>query len=191
MNRAEENAPNSAAWWNNLAKRAVADETAFDELYDHFFPIVYSLIYTRVKNSTVADDIVSDVFLKMTENLEKFDPDKASFATWLNRITFRTLTDYYRWQGYRQGNTEWDDALSPAAPQKEEPEYKYLAAEGKKELLLALGKLSDREQRIIEMKFWGDMSNKEIAETLDMTASNVGVILHRAMGQLREILGRA
>jgi len=41
-----------------------------------------------------------------------------------------------------------------------------------------------------EMKFWGDMSNKEIAETLDMTASNVGVILHRAMGQLREILGR-
>jgi len=40
------------------------------------------------------------------------------------------------------------------------------------------------------MKFWGDMSNKEIAETLDMTASNVGVILHRAMGQLREILGR-
>ena len=163
MNRAEENAPNSAARWNNLARRAVVDETAFDELYDHFFPIVYSLIYTRVKNSTVADDIVSDVFLKMTENLEKFDPDKASFATWLNRITFRTLTDYYRWQGYRQGNTEWDDALSPAAPQKEEPEYKYLAAEGKKELLLALGKLSDREQRIIEMKFWGDMSNKEIA----------------------------
>ena len=190
MNRAEENAPNSAARWNNLARRAVVDEAAFDELYDHFFPIVYSLIYTRVKNSTVADDIVSDVFLKMTENLEKFDPDKASFATWLNRITFRTLTDYYRWQGYRQGNTEWDDALSPAAPQKEEPEYKYLAAEGKKELLLALGKLSNREQRIIEMKFWGDMSNKEIAETLDMTASNVGVILHRAMGQLREILGR-
>lgn len=190
MNQAEENAPNSAARWNNLAKRAVADETAFDELYDHFFPIVYGLIYARVKNSTVADDIVSDVFLKMTENLEKFDPAKASFATWLNRITFRTLTDYYRWQGYRQGNTEWDDVLSPAAPQKEEPEYKYLAAEGKKELLLALGKLSDREQRIIEMKFWGDMSNKEIAETLDMTASNVGVILHRAMGQLREILGR-
>ena len=52
-----------------------------------------------------------------------------------------------------------------------------------------MGKLSEREQRIIELKFWGEMSNKEIAQTLDMTPSNVGVILHRAMGTLKKVLG--
>lgn len=180
----------AASHWNELAQEAVENEAAFDELYDYFFPRVYSMIYARVKNSAVADDIVSDIFLKMTENLEKFDSGKASFATWLNRIATRTLTDYYRWQSHRQGNVEWDDVLSPAAPKHEEPEYKYLAAETNKELLLALGKLGEREQQIIEMKFWGEMSNKEIAESLDITASNVGVILHRVMGQLRDILGR-
>lgn len=176
--------------WNDIAEEALTDEAAFDELYEHFFPIIYNLVYARVKNSAVADDIVSDVFVKMTEKLDTFDRSKASFATWLNRIASRTLTDYYRWNSHRSGNVEWDDVLSPSAPKSEEPEYKYLAAEGKKELLLALGKLSEREQRIIEMKFWGDMSNKEIAETLDITPSNVGVILHRAMGQLKEILQR-
>ncbi|MBR3723649.1 MAG: RNA polymerase sigma factor [Selenomonadaceae bacterium] len=176
--------------WNRLAERAVTDEDAFDELYNHFFPIIYNLIYVRVKNSAVADDIVSDTFLKACKSLADFDSRKASFSTWLSRIAMRTLTDYYRWQSHRQGNVEWDDVLSPAAPEMEQPEQQYLAAEGKKELLLALDILSDRERQIVEMKFWGDMSNKEIAETLDLSASNVGVILHRAMGVLRKVLGR-
>ena len=178
-----------ASRWNNLAIEALHDEAAFDELYEHFFPKIYNLIYVRVKNAATADDIVSDTFVKMTQNLASFDPEKASFATWLSRIAMRTLTDYYRWQSHRQ-NVEWDDVFSPAIEEKDSPEGRFLAQEGRSELLLALDKLSEREQHIIQLKFWGEMSNKEIAETLDMTASNVGVILHRAMGQLKKILGR-
>jgi len=175
--------------WNTLAREALTDEAAFDELYDHFFPIIYNVIYARVKNAAIADDIVSDTFLKMTQNLGSFDETRASFATWLSRIAMRTLTDYYRWQSYRQ-NVEWDDVFSPAVDEKERPEGRLLAKEGKSELLLALGKLSEREQRIIELKFWGEMSNKEIAQAMDMTPSNVGVILHRAMGTLKKVLGK-
>lgn len=178
-----------AARWNNLAVEALGDERAFDELYDHFFPIIYNVIYVRVKNSAIADDIVSDTFMKMTQNLASFDPERASFATWLSRIAMRTLTDYYRWQSHRQ-NVEWDDVFSPAVDEKERPEGHLLEKEGKSELLLALDKLSERERRIIELKFWGEMSNKEIAESLDMTPSNVGVVVHRAMGQLKKILSR-
>lgn len=174
--------------WNDIAQQAVADDEAFDELYEHFFPKIYNLIYARVKNAATADDIVSDVFIKMVEHLAEFDSSKASFATWLSRIATRTLTDYYRWQSHRQ-NVEWNDVFSPSVDEKERPEGQLLVKEGKSELLMALGKLSEREQRIIELKFWGEMSNKEIAETLDVSAANVGVILFRAMGSLRKILG--
>lgn len=177
-----------ASRWNNLAKEALYDDAAFDELYDHFFPIIYNVIYVRVKNSAVVDDIVGDTFMKMTQSLGSFDPEKASFATWLSRIAMRTLTDYYRWQSHRQ-NVEWDDVFSPAVEEKDRPEGHLLEKEGRSELLLALDKLSEREQHIIHLKFWGEMSNKEIAETMDMTPSNVGVVLHRAMGQLKKILG--
>lgn len=173
--------------WNSIAQQAVRDDLAFDELYEHFFPKIYNLIYVRVKNPATADDIVGDVFEKMVEHLASFDSTKSSFATWLSRIAMRTLTDYYRWQSYRQ-NVEWDDVFSPSVDEAERPEGKLLIKEGKRELLLALEKLSDREQRIIELKFWGDMSNKEIAEALDLSAANVGVILFRAMGTLRQLL---
>ncbi|MBE6102424.1 MAG: sigma-70 family RNA polymerase sigma factor [Selenomonas ruminantium] len=106
-----------ASRWNNLAIEALRDEAAFDELYGHFFPIIYNVIYVRVKNRAIADDIVGDTFMKMTQNLAAFDPEKASFATWLSRIAMRTLTDYYRWQSHRQ-NVEWDDVFSPAVEAK-------------------------------------------------------------------------
>ena len=173
--------------WNAIAQQAVANDEAFDLLYEHFFPRTYNITYARVKNAALADDIVSDVFIKMVEHLAEFDSSKASFATWLSRIAMRTLTDYYRWQSYRQ-NVEWDDVFSPAVDEKERPEGQRLIKEGKHELLLAIGKLGEREQRIIELKFWGDMSNKEIADTLGISASNVGVILFRAMGTLRQAL---
>ena len=176
--------------WDMLAMRALEDSRAFDMLYEHFFPIIYNVIYARVKNAATADDIVSDAFLKMCRSLSDFDPERASFATWLSRIAMRTLTDYYRWQSHRQGNVEWDDALSPAAEEREQPEQQLMLDESKQELLAALSGLGERERRIIELKFWGELSNKEIAEVLELTPSNVGVILHRAMGTLRENLGR-
>ncbi|HCP95877.1 MAG TPA: RNA polymerase subunit sigma-70 [Anaerovibrio sp.] len=175
--------------WNIIAKEALHDDFAFDELYEHFFPRIYNLIYARVKDAATADDIVSDVFEKLVTHLDSFDSTKASFATWLSRIATRTLTDYYRWQSHRQ-NVEWDDVFSPKVDDKEHPDGQLLEQEGKKELLLALGKLSEREQQIIELKFWGDMNNKEIAETIGISSANVGVILFRAMGTLRQLLGR-
>jgi RNA polymerase sigma-70 factor (ECF subfamily) len=175
--------------WNGIARKAIHDDAAFDELYEHFFPKIYNLIYARVKNASIADDIVSDVFEKMVGHLDSFDSSKASFATWLSRIAMRTLTDYYRWQSHRQ-NVEWDDVFSPKVDDKEVPDGHLLEQEGKRELLLALGKLSQREQQIIELKFWGDMNNREIADTLGISSANVGVILFRAMGTLRKILGR-
>lgn len=52
-------------------------------------------------------------------------------------------------------------------------------------MIKAVSKLSDREQKIIELKFWADMTNKEIGEVLGISAGNVGIILFRAMGNLR------
>jgi len=57
-------------------------------------------------------------------------------------------------------------------------------------LLITLGKLSEREQEIIQLKYFGEMSNVEIAEMLNLTPGNVGIILHRAMGTLRKYLTR-
>ena len=102
--------------WNVVARQAVEDDAAFDELYEHFFPKIYNLIYVRVKNAATADDIVSDVFEKMVEHLAEFDCTKASFATWLSRIAMRTLTDYYRCIAGRAIGRMWNGMMCSHRP---------------------------------------------------------------------------
>lgn len=174
-------------YYSNLAEQAVYDEDAFSELYEKYFRIVYNLVYVRVKDATTADDLTSEVFLKVTQNLSKFDKTLATFATWISRITERTCIDFFRSSGKRE-EVEWDDTFSPPIDENEQPEHRLILSENKKILMKAVSKLSEREQRIIELKFWADMSNKEIGEVLGISAGNVGIILFRAMGTLRQKL---
>ena len=174
-------------YYSELAARAVYDNLAFEELYNHYFRIIYNLVYVQVRNAETADDITSETFLKVVQNLSKFDKSRASFSTWINRIAQRTLIDFYRRQG-RSQETDWDDDFDAPISESELPEEKFLQDENKKLLLKALEKLSPRERQIVTMKYFDDMSNVEIAEALELTASNVGIILFRAMGKLKMAL---
>ena len=175
-------------YYSELARRATIDEEAFEELYEYFFPRVYNFIFARLKNVADADDVVSETFLKMNENLESYDPAKAAFSTWLFRIANNTLIDYTRRRD-KNNETEWDEFLAPAAPEHEEPEAVMMTSETSGELLHALNKLSERERRIVELKFWGDLDTRAIADVLSMTEGNVRVTLHRVLGKLKNILG--
>lgn len=81
----------------------------------------------------------------------------------------------------------WEEFFEPADGRKT-PEQQVLSDEGDSQLLLALEKLSDRERRVVSLKYLTGISNKEIAEMEDMTANNVGVVLHRALDKLKAIL---
>lgn len=175
-------------FYNELALRATTDEEAFEELYEYFFPRVYNFIFARLKNVADADDVTSITFMKMNENLESYDPTKAAFSTWLFRIANNALIDHTR-RHEKKNETEWDDLLDPAAPEREEPESVMMSGETSRELLAALSKLNERERRIVELKFWGDLDTREIAEILSMTEGNVRVTLHRTLGKLKNILG--
>ena len=174
-------------YYSELAERAVFDKFAFSELYEKYFRVVYNLIFARVKNLATADDLTSEVFLKVTQNLSKFDKNLASFATWISRITERTCIDFFRKES-RRDEVELTEINSPPISESEQPEQKFFLNENKKILLQALKKLSEREQKIIELKFWAGLSNIEIAKTLEITPANVGIILFRALGTLRQKL---
>ena len=175
-------------YYSELALRATTDELAFEELYEYFFPRVYNFIYARLKNSADADDVTSITFMKMNENLERYNPSKAAFSTWLFRIATNALIDHTRRRDKAE-ETEWEEFFDPAAPDYQQPEAQTLTKENNRELLKVLDKLNERERRIIELKFWGELDTHSIADVLSMTESNVRVTLHRALGKLKKILG--
>lgn len=178
-----------AAYWNDLARLAIDSEDALTELYNHFFSPTYKYLLSRVRNSDAADDLAGNVFMKMYQNLERFDAQKASFATWLNRIAENEVRMYFRSQGRRdERETAWDDNFDPPADDDAQPEKQVLQQERAQELRTALMTLPERERRIIEMTYWLNLTPKEIAVDLDMTPNHVSVTLRRAKQMLKERL---
>lgn len=173
-------------YYNKLAELAINDDEAFAELYEKYFPQVYGMIFARLKDVTAADDVVSEIFMKVALNLDSHDK-KYAFSTWLFTIARNTLADYYRRQ-IRRFEESWDELLEREAPISEQPEEKLLASERTEKLLRAVGKLTELQRRIIELKYWSELSNVEIAEILGLSASNVGFIHYQAMKRLRAML---
>lgn len=187
MNDMYENvAERNSHYYSALAMRAKYNKYAFEELYDYFFPRVYSFIYARMKNADAADDVVSIAFEKMLLKLCDYDIDRGAFSTWLFRIASNCMTDYYRKQS-RNNEAQWEEFFDPA-DERATPEQETLKKEGASEVLKALDKLSEREKNIVTLKYFSGLSNKEIAEAEGMSANNVGVILHRSLSKLKGLL---
>ena len=186
----EANTPKNAAYWNNLAKLAIEGEAALTEIYNFFFGKIYKFLLMKLRNTEAADDLAGNVFMKMYKSLESFDPQKASFATWLHHIAVNEVKMYFRTQSRRgDKETSWDETFDPAADEKLEPEKQVLEKERASEIKEALMKLPQRERSVIEMTYWLNLKPKEIADSLGLTPKHISVILRRAKQMLKDCLG--
>ena len=186
MDLEENMAERRASYYNEVAERAKYDKEAFGELYDYFFPRVYSYIFGKVKNSDQADDIISVTFEKVFVKLDDYDSTKGAFSTWIFRIAINEMNNLFRGQA-RRNEAAWEDFFNPA-DSRNTPEQQMVSDEGDQHLLMAMEKLGEREKKIVSLKYFSGISNKEIAEMLDMTPSNVGVVLHRTLDKLKKVL---
>lgn len=168
-----------------LVEQAKTDTDAFAKLYDFYFPKVYAFIMAKTGSKSAAEDVVSDVFMKVLENLPKYQDRGYSFASWLFTVARNVLFDYYAKQ--KKGDTlpieegfEIKDEKDDFAPDKVAS-----ANELTSKVKAVMSKLPEREQTVLQMKFFGEMNNREIAATLNLSESNVGIILFRVLRKLK------
>ena len=173
--------------WGALAVRAVTDEKAFTDIYEHFFPRVYQFLLKKTGDNYLADELVQTSFVRMYQHLSQYDPAKGAFSTWIFRIAQNALNRHYGNKAVTT-NQPWDEDFDPAAPEWETPERQVLSEERSQELHAAMMKLPERQRQILEMTYWLEMTSDEVAERLDMTPVSVRVALKRARDKLRELL---
>jgi len=76
-----------------------------------------------------------------------------------------------------------------ASPEHQQPESLAVQRELASRLRRAVAELPDREASVFSLRYFGEMANVDIAETLGITADAVGVALHKARKRLKELLG--
>jgi RNA polymerase sigma-70 factor, ECF subfamily len=170
-----------------LAARAALEPSAFAAIYDHYFPKVYNYVRYRVQDTDITDEITSQIFERMLISIGTYRPQKAPFGAWLFAIARNAVQDHYRSLSRRR----WlplDQIATHPSPEAL-PEDAVEDKDANTGLLQAVRQLTAREQDLIALKFASGMENKEIAKVVSLSESNVGVILFRALHQLRNRLG--
>lgn len=170
-----------------VRRRAGAiDAHEFAERYRDFLPKVLNFIRLRVPDEAVAQDLTASTFEHAFRKIGQLRQEEA-FAGWLFRIARNEVGQYYR---RRRPETSLDGLLElparGASPFEAAAQQEQLSS-----VLAALAALSERERDIIALKFVAGLSNREIANAMHLSDSNVGVILFRAIRRVREHLGEA
>lgn len=166
-----------------LNYRAAYDPAEFIKIFDHFWPRIYKYIRYRIGNQDEAEDLTSRVFEQVLANIGRYNPERAPFSRWIFTIAHNTLTDYLRRRG-RHREVSFD-LLGELACTGIGPADELIQKEMREELLRAMSRLSDRERDILGLKFAAGLTNNAISEMTELTASNVAIIIFRALKRLR------
>ncbi len=152
------------------------NQTAFDELYRRFSPMIYSIILSRSPRDEVAD-LVQEVFLTAYQNIKTLREPKA-IGGWLAIIARNQAAEFYR---KSKPTEELSEDLSHAGSRKNEA----------KEVLDIIKSLPEAYKETLIMRLVEGLTGNEIAEQTGLTPESVRVNLHRGMKLLREKLGIA
>lgn len=168
-----------------LVLAAKTDSDSFAKLYDYYFPKVYAFVASKIYDQDVAEDLVSDIFMKMLKALPNFEWRGLPFAAWVFRIARNRINDYIR-DLHKTQHVDIDN-IKESLHQKESesPVTKAKQSELHKKVTELMKNLPEREADVIKLKFFVELSNKEIAEALAITESNVGVIIFRTLKLLK------
>lgn len=175
--------------YNDLALRACSDEAAFTELYNLTIDEIFRFVMKRVGHRETAEDVTSDIFRKVFLHLKEYTPTKASFRTWMYRIATNAIVDYYRIHRNENKPSVVDlEETAHLASDSPSPHDLVLADDQKAMVQKCLAELKADHQKVLHLKYIEGFGNQEIAEILDISSNNVGVLLHRALKAAKKVL---
>jgi RNA polymerase sigma-70 factor (ECF subfamily) len=168
-----------------LVRLARQDRSAFVALYRRYLSRVYRYVYRRVGNQQDAEDVTASVFIEALECLEDYR-EQGSFAGWLFTIAHHRVADHHRRQRERISLEEVAPVLSNSGPG---PEALASRRDRLKRVAKALDELTPDRQEALALRFFGELSNKEVAQVMDRSEAAVKMLVYRTLRQLRRRCG--
>jgi len=165
------------------AKRG--DPQAFEEIYDEHQPAIYRYCVCRVGSDAVAEDLTSEVFVRLVEKIDDFTYRGRPLLAWLYTIARNLVNDHHRLKG-RADVVGLDDGLEAGSPL---PEQVAGLALDRDRLSNALNELTEDQRQVIVLKFFENLDNHTVAQVLDKSYGAVKALQHRGLGALRRALG--
>ncbi len=154
-----------------------------EEIYMKYKDKVLGYIRNHVNSPEDAEDLCSDVFIKIYSKIDTFDESKASLSTWIYAMTSNTVIDFYR------TNHIHSEIPEDLAEDKSLIEDEVLNSESLEELAKALRALPQEQMDIIVLRYYKGLTLQEVAEKMNLSYGVTKLRHREALGRLKDLLG--
>jgi RNA polymerase sigma-70 factor (ECF subfamily) len=169
----------------NLDDLARMDPDAIAHVHDTFFPELFRFARYRVSSPDVAEDIVSDVFIRLLEAVKRGRSPSSNLRGWLLSTCSHAVNDYFR-RAYRREDEPLVDTLASDDPG---PASAVAGRERQADLEAALTRLTPDQQHVVALRFGAGYTLEETAELMGKRVNAIKALQFRAIGALRRQLG--
>lgn len=155
---------------------------AFDVLFDRYQNQVYAYIFRAVKNAELADDIFQETFVKVILRLrERRYVESGKFSAWITRIAHNLVIDHFRRE--KNENLQSADSTDIDILNRKELcdstiEDSMIVAQTESDIRQLIEALPDNQRQVLTMRYYKNMSFKEIAEVTKVS-------INTALGRMR------
>ncbi len=184
--KSEKSLDRNQRWHNLLAQIANENENALGELYDESNRLIYSLVLKILGDISESEEVTLDVYKYVWKNASNFDSQKSNPTTWLVMIARSRSIDKLR---SRKSTIEISDSLERELTNTDiNPEDSVMGRETRKIVRDALSELSPKQRKVIELVYFYQFNQSEIAEMLDMPVGSVKSTIRLAKEKLKNTL---
>jgi len=157
------------------------DENAFKTLYDSYSAVLFGIIYRIVDDRKEAENLLQDCFVKIWQNIDRYDPEKGRLATWLFNIARNTAIDFTRSKYFnqKQKNQKMENLVGEANDHV--ITHPLIDTLGLKQLVQ---KLTPVCREVIEWMYFEGYTQQEIA---DQKGIPLGTVKSRTRLALKEL----
>ncbi|MGI8956087.1 MAG: sigma-70 family RNA polymerase sigma factor [Chthoniobacterales bacterium] len=174
-----------------LGRIAQGDRASFEQFYDRFARVLFSVAYRLLRNEEAAEDVLQEVFVQIWKKAPLYDPARGKPMTWAVTLTRHRAIDIIR-STERRGQLHEDVKLETEVGEKFDDHNSFDAVTSSERhdfVREAMGKLSRDQREAIELAFFGSLTQAEIAERLRLPLGTVKARIRRGMMKLRDLLG--
>ncbi|WP_081412612.1 sigma-70 family RNA polymerase sigma factor [Fictibacillus gelatini] len=161
-------------------------DVLFDQIMTNYGQDILQLVYSYVRNKTIAEDLTQEIFVKCYRSLHKFER-KSKIRTWLYRIAINHCKDYLKSWYFRKVHLTEIGVIHRESLDKQ-VEQVIVQKDDKSELVEAILQLPLKYREAIYLYYFEDLSLKEIEVLTDINQNTIKTRLRRAKELLKNVL---
>jgi RNA polymerase sigma-70 factor, ECF subfamily len=165
-----------------IERIGAGDPSAFDELYRRYARPIFALALRRLGDRGRAEDAVQEAFASVWRSAGTYRAERGAGAHWLYAVARNAIVDRGRARGENPMEAADEVSAEPGPPERAESEWAAWRVHR------ALAELPEREQAVLELAYWSDLSQSEIANRLGIPLGTVKTRTRSALSRLADLL---